>query len=201
MSQFVTKMTKEEMDKESKKATLEGMKNLISRFNDFEEPSSDSDSEYNSKLESRIHYMKLDLGNLTLELMETKEKLEKATQRLEAFTQIDNNLALLSNLGFYLKGLDSMTLEQVKGKLAMFKEEQEEHIQNCLKNSSHLEFSAMKESVRVSLLYKRKQNRKIEDGLTNAINKKWLLNSIKLLITILCIIFILFHCLVYLLKN
>ena len=201
MSQFVTKMTKEEMEKESKKATLEGMKNLINRFNEFEEPSSDSDSDYNSKLESRIHYMKLDLGNLTLELMETKEKLDKANQRLEVFTHIDNNLALLSNLGFYLKGLDSMTLEQVKGKLAMFKEEQEEHIQNCLKNISHLEFSSMKESVRVSLLYKRKQNRKIEDGLNNAINKKWLLNSIKLLITILCIIFILFHCLVYLLKN
>ena len=184
MPQFVTKMTKEEMEAESKRATLEGMKNLINKFNDLEDPYSDSDSD--SKLESRIHYMKLDIGNLTLELSDCKDKLEASTQSLQVFKNIENELTHLSSLDFYLKGLDIMTLEQVKRKLVLFKEEQAEHIQICLKNISQLEFPAIKDSFRLSLNNKRKMNRKIENGLDYAINKKWIIVQLNILVAFIC---------------
>jgi hypothetical protein len=188
MPQFVTKMTEEEMNAESKKATLEGMKNLITKFNDLEEPSSDSDSD--SRLESRIHYMRLDLGNLTLELSECKEKLDNTNRMLETFKKIDSQLTLLSSLEFYLNSIDIMTLEQVKRKLILFKEEETEHIQNCLKHISQLEFSAIKDSFRLSLVRKKKMNRKIEYGLNYAINKKWLIIQLNILVAFICAFFI-----------
>jgi hypothetical protein len=188
MPQYVTKMTKDEMEAESKKATLEGMKNLINRFNDLEEPTSDSDSE--SRLESRIHYMKLDIGNLTLDLSDCKEKLETSNQRLEVFKKIDHELALLGNLEFYLNSLDIMTLEQVKRKLVLFKEEQNEHVQICLKHISQLEFPAIKDSIRLSLVHKKKNNRKIEHALVYYINKKWLIHQLNILVAFICAFFI-----------
>ena len=188
MPQFVTKMTKEEMEAESKKATLEGMKNLINKFSELEEPDSDSDSD--SRLESRIHYMRLDLGNLTFELSECKEQLEVSNKRLEIFKKIDNELTHLSNLEFYLKGLDIMTLEQVKRKLVLFKEEQAEHVQNCLKNISQLEFPAIKDTFRLSLVHKKKMNRKIEQELVYYVNKKWLIIQLNILLAFICSIII-----------
>ena len=199
MPQFVTKMTKEEMEAESKRATLEGMKNLINKFNDLEDPYSDSDSD--SKLESRIHYMKLDIGNLTLELSDCKDKLEASTQSLQVFKNIENELTHLSSLDFYLKGLDIMTLEQVKRKLVLFKEEQAEHIQICLKNISQLEFPAIKDSFRLSLNNKRKQNRKIENGLVYAINKKWIIIQLNILVAFICAFFITMFILKKLIKS
>jgi hypothetical protein len=200
MPQFVTQMSKEDMEIESKKATLEAMKKLYSQFNEYEEPSSDSECESNSKLESRIHYMKLDIGNLTLELTEYKEKLENANKCIEAFKKIDNELAHLGNLGFYLINLDTMSVEQVKRKLVLFKEEEHAHSQLCIKNYTLIEFGALKESFRLSLMHKKKQNNKIEEELKRAIYNKMLYNDFILWLRILYVVVIIYLILAYIMK-
>lgn len=172
--QFVTKMTKEEMEVESKKATLEGMKSLINKFNDLDSPDSDSDSDYNSnsKLESRIHYMKLSMGNLSVDLAECKEKLDDANSVLSIFKKIDYDMGYLSRLDFYLKDINNMSLEHVKRKLALFKDDEAEHIQLCLVSIARLEYEYIKHGARYYLAHIKKKNRLIENKFKNVINMK-----------------------------
>jgi len=174
-------MTKEEMAAESKKATTEGLNNLIKQFKDIEDSDSDSDSDYNSnsKLETRIHYMKLNMGNLSVDLAECKEKLDDANSIISIFKRIDNNLSYLSHLEFYLKDINTASLEHVKRKLALFKDDEAEHVQLCLISIARLEYEHIKQAMRYSLTYTKKKNRLIENQFNYVINKKWAIDMLQ----------------------
>ena len=208
MPQFVSQMTKEEMEIESKKATLDGMKDLMKSFKELEELDSDSesdtdtdyDSNYNStsNLESRIHYMKLDIRNLSIDLSECKEKLDEVNQSISIFKKVDNQLIYLNNLEFYLKDINSISLEKVKRKLVLFKEEETEHTQLCLSTISKIDMMAIRNSLSIQLTYIKEKNRKIENELIYYINKKRLIEIIKLFTLVMIISLSFIPILVYL---
>jgi len=194
MPQYVTQVTKEQMEADSKKATAEEMKKLLKKINEDQEPDtySDSNSDYDSssRLETRIHYMKLDIVNLNVELIKYKDALEAATKTDGLLKKIDNELTHLSGLKFYLKDIDTLSIKQLHRKIFLFKEEEAEHIQLCLKNVAKIELSAIRDSVQISIAHKKKQNRVIEKQLTYALNKKWVIEQIHFATFMLCILII-----------
>ena len=177
MPQFVTKMTKDEMALESKKATIEGMKNLIRMFPDSESES-DSDSESTKKLERQIHYMKLDLGNLKVDLNESNERLTELQDEFTTFKKIDDGLANLYNLKFYLRDLNTLTVKQLKNKIIQFDEEENELIQNCRVNISKIKLTLIKESLFTNLAYKKKENYLIKKQIIYTLNMKWVIEQL-----------------------
>ena len=170
--QFVTRVTPAQAAAESKKATEEAMRQVAANLNKnppqhFHENSisdSDSDSEvfikkkksHKSssddsimihKLETRLHYLQLDMANKNIDYMDLKEVADKNYLKLDNIKKIDETLSLLSNLTFYLKNLDSLSLEQVKRKLVLFKEESAEHAANSMKYINQIEYPVIKKSM------------------------------------------------------
>jgi hypothetical protein len=170
--QFVTRVTPAQAAAESKKATEEAMRQVAANLNKtppqhFHENSisdSDSDSEvfikkrkgHKSssedsiaihKLETRLHYLQLDMANKNIDYMDLKELSDSNTLKLENMKKVDETLSLLSNLTFYLKNLDSLSLDQVKRKLVLFKEESAEHAANSMKYINQIEYPVIKKSM------------------------------------------------------
>jgi len=190
MPQFVTKMTKDEMALESKKATIEGMKNLIRMFPDSESES-ESDSESTKKLERQIHYMKLDMGNLKVDLNDANERLSELQDEINIFKKIDDGLANLYNLKFYLRNLNNLTVKQLKNKIIQFDEEENELIQNCRVNISKIKLTFIKESLSANLAYKKKENYLIKREIIYTLNMKWFVEQLMLCSFISCFILML----------
>jgi len=189
MPQFVTKVSRAEMEAESKKATQEGLRQVASALNtvkneEFYESDSDNDYMFERKryrqdntesLENRIHFMKLDMTNMSVDLINRTEELEKANKTLNLFKAINNDLEYISKLNFYLNGINELTVEQLEKKLKLFLEEDSEHAMICMKNISQLELPEIKGALTLSLKYKRLKNKAIEDDLKYAIKKKQVL--------------------------
>jgi hypothetical protein len=191
MPQFVTKMTKDEMALESKKATIEGMKNLIRMFPDSEsETETESDSESTKRLERQLHYMKLNMGNLKVDLNESNERLSELQDEITTFKKIDDDLANLYNLTFYLKDLNNLTVKQLKNKIIQFDEEENELIQNCRANISKIKLTFVKESLSVNLAYKRKENHLIKRQIIYILNMKWFVEKLMICSFVLSLILI-----------
>jgi len=170
--QFVTRVTPAQAAAESKKATEEAMRqvaaNLIKtppqHFHENSISDSDSDSEvfikkkkgHKSssedsimihKLETRLHYLQLDMANKNIDYMDLKDLSDSNNLKLDNMKKVDETLSLLSNLTFYLKNLDSLSLEQVKRKLVLFKEESAEHAANSMKYINQIEYPVIKKSM------------------------------------------------------
>ena len=212
MPQFVRQMTPAQAAAESKKATEEAMRQTAANlkktpppqhFQDSNTSDSDSDSEvfikkkksHKSssedsitihKLETRLHYLQLDLCNKEVDNVELKEANQRIIEKINNMKKVDDTLTLLSNLTFYLKNLDSLTLEQVKRKLVLFKEESAEHAANSMKYINQIEYPVIKKSMISIIDQITLKNAVIE----NEINKAIIFKKVNIFVWWFCIIFI-----------
>ena len=186
--QYVTKRTASQMNEESKKATEEGMKAAAAAMeecfltSDSEDDTVDSKSNKTTihRLETRIHYMQLDMANTSSELIERTEELSSVKYELDIIKKIDNELALLGNLKFHLKDIESLTAQQIKKRLALFKEEQHEYEQLCMSNISKIAHVHVKAGLRIALLSVHKNNSKIEDEMIYLLNNKYCIQQVQI---------------------
>jgi len=132
------------------------------------------------RLETRIHYMQLDMANISSELIERTEELSNVKYELDIIKKIDNELALLGNLKFHLKDIQSLTTQQLKKRLALFKEEEHEYEQLCISHISKIAHVHVKNGLRFALLSTHKSNRKIEDEIMYSLNNKYCIQQLQI---------------------
>jgi hypothetical protein len=85
-----------------------------------------------TRLETRNHYLQLEVANAMTVSHELKDKLDEATNRLESYTKVNNELALIrSAIERSCKGLEGLTIGQIEHKLKLFEEETMEHFTLC----------------------------------------------------------------------
>jgi hypothetical protein len=93
---------------------------------------SKKDSNYvstNEKLETRIHYLKLDNSNLYVELMDLKSKHETLQKRISLFVEFDCLLTVIKDLSESMNSeANSLTESQLTKKLHLFNEQMNIHI-------------------------------------------------------------------------
>ena len=181
MPQFVTLKTNEQAMEESKKATEEGLKQVAEAMlkqraeskeavdSVYSEGSEDSDDGHiiirrknrdNGEvktLETRVHYMKVELASSIAQLDDLKKQIESLNTRFNVFNEIELNLAYLSSLDFYLKGMDKLTLEELQQKMVAFNEERYKYVKICTDNITSLEHQELKKSMTLTLRRKEQQ--------------------------------------------
>jgi len=209
MAQYVTRMTAEQMAAESKKATEEGLRavaaGLAARGLRHTHVEEESDSDQSlvvkkkknivvdngvliNKLETRVHYLQLDLANKDVDLTEAKDSIKTYKEKHEILKKVDDNIALLTNLSFYLTKLDTLTVPQMERKLALFKEESKEHSANCLKYIKQIEFQLVKNYMILALDEMNTKNAIIEKKMIKAIAYRNWLEAICLWLVAICIL-------------
>jgi hypothetical protein len=209
MAQYVTRMTAEQMAAESKKATEEGMRQVAAGLSArglrtvHVEENSDSDESIVvkkkknvvvdngiiiNKLETRVHYLQLDLANKDVDLIEAKDVIKMYKEKQEILKKVDDNIALLTNLSFYLTKLDTLTVPQMERKLALFKEESKEHSANCLKYIKQIEFQLVKNYMILALDEMNTKNAIIEKKMIKMISYKQCMETICLWLVAICIL-------------
>jgi hypothetical protein len=209
MAQYVTRMTAEQMAAESKKATEEGLRQVAAGLaarglrHAHVEEESDSDQSLVvkrkknivvdngvlvNKLETRVHYLQLDLANKDIDLTDAKELIKSYKEKQEILKKVDDNIALLTNLSFYLIKLDTLTVPQMERKLALFKEEAKEHSANCLKYIKQIEFQLVKNYMILALDEMNTKNAVIEKKMAKMIYYKQWLEAICLWLFAICIL-------------
>lgn len=208
MAQYVTRMTPEQMAAESKKATEEGMRQVAAGLAArglksaiyLEESDSDETvvkKKKNvvidtgvlvNKLETRIHYMQLDMANKSVDLQDANTLIQEYRDKHEVLKRIDDNILLLTNLSFYLNNINTLTLEQVNKKLTLFKEESREHSGTCLFYIKKIEFQLIKNYMILALDEMNAKNGIIEKKLIQVIRYKIFLRYLQLWLIIFSII-------------
>ena len=196
MPQYVTRMTPAQMAAESKKATEEGMRQIAAglasrgrRQAISLEDESDSDTEpTSSQLETRIHYMKLDMANKNVDLQDAKDLIQTYRDKEEILKKVEDNILLLTNLSFYLNNIETLTVEQLKNKLALFKEECAEHSANCLFYIKKIEYQLIKNYMILALDEMNLKNTIIEKKIVQNIRYKNFINYLLLWLIIWCVI-------------
>lgn len=125
------------------------------------------------KLETRIHYMQLDLANTKVDLSDKSNELDVAKRRLESVKKVEDCLALLCGLGFYLNDIKGLTLAQLKRKQTLYLEEEMEHAINCMKAVGCIEnWPFVKDALIATIEKQRQKNKRIELTLELAIAKR-----------------------------
>jgi len=162
---------------ESKKATEEGLKQvaeaMLKQRAESKEAVDSTDSEDSDDghiiirrkrdngevktLETRVHYMKVELASSIAQLDDLKKQLESLNTRFNVFNEIELNLAYLSSLDFYLKGMDKLTLEELQQKMVAFNEERYKYVKICTDNITSLEHQELKKSMTLTLRRKEQQ--------------------------------------------
>lgn len=147
MKQFCEKKTTEEMKEASRKATEEGMrviaealaKKIIREKGSDSESDSDSDSSNDSdsekdtyrvrELEKRIHYMKLDMSNMQLRIMEL-ENFETVVKHLGL---CDKKMSEMDSVILELRSTDfkKMRMSEINYKWNTLNEKMKEKIDEC----------------------------------------------------------------------
>lgn len=208
MAQYVTRMTPEQMAAESKKATEEGMRQVAAGLAARGLKSAiyleDSDSDETvvkkkknvvidngvlvNKLETRIHYMQLDMANKSVDLQDANTLIQEYRDKHEVLKRIDDNILLLTNLSFYLNNINTLTLEQVQKKLTLFKEESHEHAGTCLFYIKKIEFQLIKNYMILALDEMNAKNSIIEKKIIQVIRYKIFLRYLQLWFIIFSII-------------
>ena len=210
MAQYVTRMTAEQMATESKKATEEGMRQVaagltarVLRTVHVDENSDSCDDSVIikkkknvvvdngiliNKLETRVHYLQLDLANKDIDLTEAKDVIKTYKERQEILKKADDNIALLTNLSFYLINLDTLTIPQMERKLALFKEESKEHSANSFKYIKQIDFQFIKNYMILALDDMNMKNSIIEKKMIRMISYKQWMEAICLWLFASCIL-------------
>jgi hypothetical protein len=125
-----------------------------------------------NKLETRIHYMQLDMANKNVDLQDANTLIQEYREKHEILKRVDDNILLLTNLSFYLNNIDTLTVPQLKNKLALFKEESGEHNENCLFYIKKIEFQLIKNYMILALDEMNAKNLIIENKIIQMIRYK-----------------------------
>ena len=129
------------------------------------------------KLESRIHYMKLDISNLNVELANCREELCNVKNHVNILGQINSDLEYLDKLDFYLKNINEFSMGQIEKKYMLFIDEDNEHAQLCMNKIMQIEnLPEVKNAMILALKTKRVKNKGIGNELRYVIKKKYLIN-------------------------
>lgn len=161
---FTKRMTVEEMAEQSRKATAEGMRELAAAAAAFatrkqstvyEDSDCDWESEHDSpkmasieKLESRIHYLTLDLTNATVELDDANLKIEQLSLLMTPFRRVNDELTYLkSSLTRALKDTGGMNKNQLELRFKLFREEANEHAALCNASIGRIELDEVKQGM------------------------------------------------------
>lgn len=161
---FTKRMTVEEMAEQSRKATAEGMRELAAAAAAFatrkqstvyEDSDCDWESEHDSpkmasveKLESRIHYLTLDLTNATVELDDANLKIEQLSLQMTPFRRVNDELTYLkSSLTRALKDTGGMNKNQLELRFKLFREEANEHAALCNASIGRIELDEVKQGM------------------------------------------------------
>jgi hypothetical protein len=201
------------MAAESKKATENAMREVAAALAEHEHKNSiyfedDSDTDDSiiirkkknvvdksvlvDKLETRIHYLQLDLANKDVELTDTNNILQTYKEKDNILKKIDDNILLLRNLSFYLVNLENLTIPQIERKLTLFQEESREHATNCLNYLKMVEFQFIKHYLKISLDEINKKNIKIEAKIADMIFYKKCVNELYICLVAMCFLVILY---------
>lgn len=161
---FTKRMTAEEMAEQSRKATAEGMRELAAAAAAFatrkqstvyEDSDCDWESEHDSpkmasieKLESRIHYLTLDLTNATVELDDANLKIDQLSLQMTPFRRVNDELTYLkSSLTRALKDTGGMNKNQLELRFKLFREEANEHAALCNASIGRIELDEVKQGM------------------------------------------------------
>lgn len=161
---FTKRMTVEEMAEQSRKATAEGMRELAAaaaafatrkQSSVYEDSDCDWESEHDSpkmasveKLESRIHYLTLDLTNATVELDDANLKIEQLNLQMTPFRRVNDELTYLkSSLTRALKDTGGMNKNQLELRFKLFREEANEHAALCNASIGRIELDEVKQGM------------------------------------------------------
>jgi hypothetical protein len=179
MPQFCTKKTSSEMNDEAKKATAEGMRQIAAALStkNFEEhtdeeedltPKRSSARIANArveKLETRIHYLQLDLANVTVDLDDTKNALVLYQGRYEVYLNIDKQFAILHQMNSYLNNKWQLTLAQLEKKHSDFLDKSAFQLDICEDSIEKIDLPIVKSMMQISLNEMRKQIINIESSI------------------------------------
>lgn len=162
---FTKRMTVEEMAEQSRKATAEGMRELAAaaaafatrkqRASEYEDSDCDWESEHDSpklasveKLESRIHYLTLDLTNAKVEVDDANLKIEELTLQMTPFRRVNDELTYIkSSLTRALKDTGGMNKNQLELRFKLFREEANEHAALCNASIGKIELDEVKQGM------------------------------------------------------
>ncbi len=137
------------------------------------DPSSAASSAVVEKLETRIHYMQLDLANAKVELSDKVAELDAFKKRVDSIKKVEDTLALLSGLDFYLKDINGLSTVQLQKKRTLYLEEEMEHAVNCMKAVGQIEqWPVIKDALIGAIEVRRNKNKRIELTLDVAIAKR-----------------------------
>jgi hypothetical protein len=179
MPQFCTKKTPSEMSDEAKKATAEGMRQIAAALStkNFEEHTDEEEdltpkrssvriaNARVEKLETRIHYLQLDLANVTVDLDDTKNALVLYQGRYEVYLNIDKQFAILHNMNSYLNNKWQLTLAQLEKKHSDFLDKSALQLDICEDSIEKIDLPIVKNMMQISLNEMRKQIINIESSI------------------------------------
>lgn len=198
MPQFVTRVTEKEMKEQSKKATEEGMRQVANdiihthlEHNDDIYISSDESIEVRpkkrtrnsnevEKLETQIHYLRLDMANKMLELDDCTNELAIYKKTVDDIKKINNEFDYLMSLTFYLSNINTLTIRQLEKKIYLYNEEEQEHAQLCTNSISRIEYPLIKKAMQLYLKDIRTNNKEIEKKLRTTLANKQFLDSLRI---------------------
>ena len=213
-------MTLAQMEEASRKATADGMREIaeaLAKKNNKDHPDSnnttDTDSDDNNgkyarklkdnksntnsaveKLESQIHYLRMDLINSKVEVDDARIEVNKYKNISDIYVKINNELGFIrSAIDRSNKNLNDLTIKQFKNKVALFVEEAKEHIVLCEQAINKIELHEIKFAFeRIINAEKKKINRynnELQDQIWWMETKKITLQCMFILFIIVMVLF------------
>jgi hypothetical protein len=197
MPQFVTRVTEKEMKEQSKKATEEAMRQVANEIihthlehNDDIYISSDESIEVRpkkrtrnsnevEKLETQIHYLRLDMANKMIELDDCTNELAIYKKSVDDMKKINSEFDYLMSLHFYLNEINTLTIRQLEKKIYLYNEEEQEHAQLCMNSISRIEYPLIKKAMQLSLKDIRTNNKEIDKKLRKTLANKQFLDCLR----------------------
>jgi len=168
-------MSSVQMAEESKRATAEGMREIAEALrareaktpsdseSDFCSDSDTSSSRHRNRkrsrksksektdtraLETRIHYMTLELANTKVEVDEAKETAENLKKQLAPYSRVNDELAFLkSAMNRALANTANLTKNQLESKFKLFVDETRDHASMCVAQICRIEQEEVKQAL------------------------------------------------------
>lgn len=137
-------------------------------------PSQDTD-----KLETRIHYLKLDNSNLIVENTDLKHTNETLANRLNLFTTIDTHLTIIKELITSSQNNNSqLTDSQLSSKIQHFDELMTSHIVTINNVLTQIPLKEVRNVFHVRLIDERVNAVKVHNELAWLLTKKMVINAL-----------------------
>ena len=122
------------------------------------------------KLESQIHYLRLDLANTKVEADDARNEVTKYKNMNNIYMKINNEFGFIrSAIERSKKNIDDLTLKQFKKKVALFIEEVNEHIILCESSINKIELHEIKFALERIIIAEKKKIDKYKKDLKNQI--------------------------------